>query len=303
MAKRNNNNRLPFPYQQEEQRRKQQAGIDRLKKRHQDNWPYRDDNYDDPYGPRGLTIEEFIDKIQTNLRVSCRLPKVLSEAEIRRIIVDEAMPYFYEEDTYSLQQDYYVVPNESLDKRTNAGVTQVFLPAEVQAVTYVHMIDRYQLFQIGTTPHALSVELGANQAYMPSYLQAIGDFGVYRSTLEGFADMINELFNRYAYKYSYNQRTGQLKILTNVRKDLVLEVFGRIPQENLFSDHAFYQWVTGRAMKQIGLVTDRYEFNLPGGVRINTSSLVSYGEKEMEKAEQRIKERSHVQPYFKMISR
>lgn len=299
----NDSDNRVFPYQKRQQNKMMRKGKRQLDLRHKKQWPYQEHDYQDPYGPRGLTMMEMVDKVQNNLRVSCRLPKIVQDEEIERIIVDEAAPFFYEEDYYAIQRDYYYVPFRSLDFVSDTGIASVFLPEEIQNVSYVFMVDKFDLFQIGTTPHALSVELGANQAYMPSYLQAIGDFGVYRANLEGFADMMNELFNRHAYKFSYDNKTGKLIASTEINKDLVLEVSGRIPLENLFLDNAFYRWVVGRTKVQAGLVTGQVKFNLPGGTEINMSDLVSQGKEEMKDAETRVNERSRLNPWFWMVRR
>ena len=43
----------------------------------------------------GLTIEEFVDRIQTEISVSCALPKTLPDANIRQIVEARALPWFY----------------------------------------------------------------------------------------------------------------------------------------------------------------------------------------------------------------
>ncbi len=51
-----------------------------------------------------LTIEELVDSIQTELTISCALPKTLPDAQIRQIIEKRALPWFYR--SYQLIQTF-----------------------------------------------------------------------------------------------------------------------------------------------------------------------------------------------------
>ena len=51
----------------------------------------------------GLTIEEFVDRIQTEISVSCALPKTLPDANIRQIVESRALPWFYRNYQFAVQ--------------------------------------------------------------------------------------------------------------------------------------------------------------------------------------------------------
>ena len=61
--------------------------------------------YGDEYVPYqgGFTIDEFIDQIQTELTISCALPKTLPDANVRQIIEARALPWFYRNYQYAVQ--------------------------------------------------------------------------------------------------------------------------------------------------------------------------------------------------------
>ena len=59
-----------------------------------------------------MTIEEIVDYVQQDLTMSCALPKLLPDQEIRRLIVRDATPWFYENYFPSVIKSYYLVPYE-----------------------------------------------------------------------------------------------------------------------------------------------------------------------------------------------
>ena len=61
----------------------------------------------------GLSIDEFIDSINTELTIGCSLPKTLPDAMIRQIIEKRAMPWFYRSYQYAVQKMYFLVRKEA----------------------------------------------------------------------------------------------------------------------------------------------------------------------------------------------
>ena len=103
------------------------------------------------------------------------------------------------------------------------------------------------------------------------------------------SDMLDQM-TLFTSKYHFNEQTGRLNILTRVCTSLILEAYVNIPQENLFADNYFIKYVTGWAKTQQGNLLGRYDFNLPGGVKINSSDMISQGKEEMKEVEDALKE-------------
>lgn len=237
----------------------------------------------------GLTIEEFVDLIQTELSVSCALPKTLPDANVRQIIETRALPWFYRNYQYAVQKIYYHIDRQAFATEEYTKYRYITVPCEIQAITYLYEVRNASLFQLGINSPNLSVNLGAtNQPYLSSYVTTIGELGVYKTLLDSMSDMLNQL-NKYTMRYHFNQLNHRLNILTNVKYDVIAEAYADIPKENLFKDDLFYKYVVGWAKVQLGNMVSLYSFTLPGGVTINGANLVTQGQAEIKEVEEEIK--------------
>lgn len=248
------------------------------------------------------TIEELIDVIQGELTVSCSLPKLLPDVEIRRIVENIALPYFYRAYPYALIRAYYYVPKEYFATEQFTKYKSVQLPCEIQNVIWVHEIRQQSLFNVGINAPNLSIGLGVtNQPYLSSAVTTIGELGVYKVILDSFSDMLNQL-SKYTLKNSFNKLNHTLHILTSMCYDLVIECYVQIEQEALFSDDLFIKYVVGKSKMQLGAIMGRFNFKLPGGIQYNYGDLTGEGKEEMQKVEEEIKGISN-SSFFFMIKR
>ena len=250
--------------------------------------------YGDVYVPYqgGFTIEEFIDQIQTELTIACALPKTLPDEAIRVIIERRALPWFYRNYQYAVQKLYFLIRKEAFFTEEFTKYNYVNVPCEIQSVTYLYEVRDISLFQLGINTPNLSVNLGVtNQPYLSSYVTTIGELGVYKTILDSMSDMLNQL-NKYTLKHQFNQLNHRIHILTNVKHDVIMEAYANIPQENLFRDDLFFKYVAGYAKQQLGNMVGRYDFTLPGGVKIQAADLVSQGKEEVKEVEEEVKNQS-----------
>jgi hypothetical protein len=254
-----------------------------------------------PY-QNGYTVEEFIDFIQNELTVGCALPKVLPDSEIRRVIETRALPYFYRNYQYAVQKMYFLINKEAFQTEEYTKYRYVNVPCEIQSVVYLYEVRGTSLMQLGINTPNLSVNLGVtNQPYLSSYVTTIGELGVYKTILDSMSDMLNQL-NKYTLKYHYNQLHHRLHILTNVKYDVVMEAYANIPAEYLFKDDLFVKYVTGWAKVQYANLTGRYDYTLPGNVKINSADIMSQGKEEIKEAEEEIKGQSN-SSFFYLVKR
>lgn len=246
----------------------------------------------------GFTIEEFIDSIQTELTIACALPKTLPDEAIRVIIEKRALPWFYRNYQYAVQKLYFLIVKEAFQSEEYTKYSYVEVPCEIQSVTYLYEVRGESLFQLGINTPNLSVNLGVtNQPYLSSYVTTIGELGVYKTVLDSMSDMLNQL-NKYTVKYNFSQLNHRLHILTAVKYDIIMEAYADIPKENLFRDDLFFKYVAGYAKQQLGNMVGRYDFTLPGSVKINASDLVSQGKEEVKEVEEEIKGQSNSAWFF-----
>jgi hypothetical protein len=250
----------------------------------------------------GLTIEEFVDLVQTEISVSCALPKTLPDANVRQIIETRALPWFYRSYQFAVQKIYYLIRKEAFSSEEFTKYNYVSVPCEIQSVVYLYEVRSASLFQLGINTPNLSVNLGVtNQPYLSSYVTTIGELGVYKTMLDSMSDMLNQL-NKYTLKYSFNQLNHRLHILTKINYDVIIEAYANIPQENLFKDDLFFKYVVGWSKVQLGNMLGMYDWTLPGGIKINHANLITQGQAEIKEVEEEIKGQSNSN-WFIMVKR
>ena len=250
----------------------------------------------------GLTLEELIDIVQNDLTVYCSLPKTLPDNAIRQIIETRALKWFYRNYQYAVQKMYFFIDKEAFHTEEFTRYNYVNVPCEIQSVVYLYEMRGTSLFQLGINSPNLSVNLGvSNQPYLSSYVTTIGELGVYKTILDSMSDMLNTL-NKYTLKYHFNQLNHRLHILTNVKYDVVMEAYADILPEHLYKDDLFIKYVTGLAKIQLGNLVGRYDFSLPGSVKINAADLISQGKEEVKEVEEEVKGQSN-SSFFFMVKR
>jgi hypothetical protein len=260
--------------------------------------------YGDSYVPYqgGYTIEEMVDLVQTELTISCALPKTLPDASVRQIIENRALPYFYRWYQFAVQKLYYIIRKDAFFTEEFTRYRYVEVPCEIQSVSWLYEVRGDSLFQLGINTPNLSVNLGVtNQPYLSSYVTTIGELGLYKTLLDNMSDMMNQL-NKFTLKHHFNQLNHRIHILTDVKHDVVLEAYANIPRENLFKDDLFYKYCVGYSKIMLGNMVGRYTFTLPGGVTMNAGDLVSQGQAEVKEVEEEIKGQSN-SSFFFMVKR
>lgn len=250
----------------------------------------------------GYTIEELIDLVQTELTIACSLPKTLPDASIRQIIETRALPWFYRNYQFAVQKMYFFIHQKAFHTEEWTKYRFVEVPCEIQSVIYLYEVRGDSLFKLGINTPNLSVNLGVtNQPYLSSYVTTIGELGVYKTMLDNISDMLNQL-NKYTLKYHFNQLNHRLHILTNVKYNVIMEAYANIPPENLFRDDLFFKYVVGYSKIQLGNMVGRYDFTLPGGVKIQASDLISQGKEEVKEVEEEVKGQS-TSGWFYMVKK
>jgi hypothetical protein len=254
-----------------------------------------------------MTMEELIDSVNQELTVGCMLPKILPDIEIRRIISQRALPWFIKNYRYAVIKSYYLVTKDAMQLDPTTGHRSIILPCDIVNVTWIYKTNHTSLLQLGLNAPNLSINFGVtNQPYLSSYLTTVGELGVYKVVMDGFADMLNQL-SKVTYKYHYNQNDHRLHILTSVDENnmsnpnmaLVLEVYVAIEEEAIFSDELFQRYVVGMSKQQLGNLLGRYNFNLPGGIQINVADIQAQAEKEVTEAKEEVNKMTNTS-FFKM---
>lgn len=246
-----------------------------------------------------MTIEQLIDVVQQDLTVSGMLPKVLPDIEIKRIIREIALEWFYKNYQFAVQKMYYYLPSDILKSEAYTKYKYLILPEEIENVVEIKYVDKPNMWRIGIQAPYLSINLGVtNQPFLTSFVTTAGELAQYRSIISGFSDELNKLTLE-RVKFNYNHLNKRLIFLGQVQKSMILECWARIEQEELFDFQMFKEYVIGLSKKRMGEVLGRFNFNMPGEFQYNAGDIITEGQSLIDKIEEQIKGESTV-TWFKM---
>jgi len=247
-----------------------------------------------------MTIEMLVDFVQADLTFSGLMPKVLPDLEILRIVKEKAMQWFYKNYQWAVIKSYYRLDRAFINSDYYTNYGYLVLPEECENVVKIFNIDDPSLFRIGIQAPNLSINFGVtNQPYLTSFVTNVGELGVYRQILSAFSDELNKLSKLYN-KFSYNIEAHRLHLLGEVRNDLMLEVYVRIGQDELFNSQLFKDYVVGLSRVRLGEALGRLNFNMPGNFQYNASDIISQGQDLIDKTVEEVKAQSPNSSFFIM---
>ena len=251
---------------------------------------YRENPYNLEGGRgRSYTIDELVDLVNAELTMDCALPQILPIRTIRRTILTQAQPWFYQNYRYAVHKGYYYIDRSLLETREFTRDKWIYLPPDVQTVVYLFKVNRSSMFELGLNAPNLSINLGVtNQPYLSSYVTTIGELGVYKTALDSFSDMLDQ-FSLFTIKHEYNEMANRLHILTGVKEDIVAECYINIEPEHLYADPNFLDYVIGMCKIKAGEMVGRYDFKLPGNVTYNVATLLEQGKSMVDEVKNKIK--------------
>jgi hypothetical protein len=225
-----------------------------------------------------MTRNEFILQIKDELRGSCALPYSVPDAEINRLI-DQAKKWFYRNYKEAVETQYYVIEKEHFDTAEFKATRTILLPDCVVSV--------FEVKEISGGGRLLSIDkdfsdnrLIAAELYLSPFQS---DDLVMRTVQYAYWDLAQAFFlDRIAF--DHNQHTHKLKILgRNPNKNVFIQTYVEIPEEQLFEDWYFIRYVTAQAKIALGRILGFFEYQLPGGITINSSDIKSEGQDELAK--------------------
>jgi hypothetical protein len=248
-----------------------------------------------------ITFEQLIDIVQQDLTFSGSLPKVLPDQEVKRMIREICLEWFYKNYQFAVQKFYYFIKYDKLTRETYTAFQYFQLPEEVENITKIVKLEDTSLFRLGIQAPNLSINLGVtNQPFLTSFVTTAGDLALYRSTISYFADEINKL-TKNTIAHNYNHINKRLHFLSSIpdQSNLMLECWVRIQEEELFDFEMFKRFVIGTCRSRMGELIGRFNFNMPGNFTYNANDIISQGKEMVEEVKTYIKEQSTTS-WFKM---
>jgi len=115
-----------------------------------------------------------------------------------------------------------------------------------------------------------------------------GDALVFRTAQFQFWDLSRSFIADWI-RYSHNRLTHTVKILgRDPHSDVLLTTYIKIPEEKLYEDYYFYEYVVNQSKLSLVNMISLFDFNLIGGIKPNLSDLRSQAQSALDKVLQDI---------------
>lgn len=236
-----------------------------------------------------MTIDQLVDIVQADLTMSGLFDKILPDIEIYRLVREEALDWFYKNYQFSKIKMFYFLEKSFLTTEQYNRNKYLILPPEVEDIVRIVKIDNPTLFRLGIQAPNLSINMGVtNQPFLTSFVTTAGELGVYRSVISNFADQINKMTAN-TLRFNYNHINKRLNFLTTIDTDMMLEVYSRIEEEEMFDNVYFKQYLIGLCQARLGMAVGRFNFNMPGNFQYNSADMITQGQAKMDAVIEKIK--------------
>ena len=223
-----------------------------------------------------MTQAELILDIQNEMTFAKALPYSIPEQEIVRIITI-AEKYFYDNWRHAIEPRYLLLPKDVFTNALFKKERAIQMPDCVQFVHQVREAKGGSMFGTIDRDFADNKFIGSEIFLTPF----IGESLMYRTVLFSFLDIAKN-FTIDTLAYDYNKNTRKLTITGRTPlADTVVQVAKKIDREDLYEDELFQRYVRAKAKVRLGDLLTAFDFNLPGGIKPNYTSLVTKAEAEL----------------------
>lgn len=234
-----------------------------------------------------LNLEELIDVVKNNVTLNCRLPYTLGDDNIERIVKMDAIKYFIRWYKYATQITYYYVDLMSYFKNKKTGTKFITLPDEVQSIKWIYLVGYEDMHNLGYMMPRNGIGMGqTSQPFVASI--NVSEFAQSVAAMQTFQDAL-AMFSKNTIKFSFDPNSKRFEVLTNLERNLILEVRAQIPEDALFGDPLFIKYVTGQTMIEYSNHLSFTDMQLAGNTKISTDRIYDRGEKYVDEVKETIK--------------
>ena len=234
-----------------------------------------------------MTKQELVEQVQAELDVSFALPSQLQPSEIERII-DQSSVWFYENYQEAVEMQYYIMSLSQFSLPEFTKTRTIQMPDCVVSVFEVKEITGAGL--LGNIDRDFADnKLVASEIYLSPFT---GDGLVFRTAQYQFFDLTRAFFLEWI-RYDFNRRTKKVKILgRDPRYDVFFNTYVKIPADKLYEDYYFFRYITAKSKIALGRMLSFFDYNLMGGIKLNSAEIKAEGVEEVQKIEQEIQDQT-----------
>lgn len=245
-----------------------------------------------------MTQDELIQEIEDALSFSCALPYNLNKTEVERII-KRAKAWFHDNYQYAVEDRVFVLKNTIFQHKEFRATRQLRLPDSIVTVYEVRELGGYGISGNPDRDFSDSKLLGSELLLSPF----TGDNLVYRTVMYSYFDLAKAyLLDTFAFKWNKNSkkltilgrdpaRSGQGGGSASSQLaqgfavggvDVSVRCFVAINDDDLFDDELFVRYCIAKSKIALGNMLSVFNYNLPGGIQINSADIKSTGETELQ---------------------
>ena len=224
-----------------------------------------------------MTEKELIDELRAELTHSCALPYALQDAEFIRII-KRARAFFYDNYEYAVEDKFFQLPLEIFQDAEFRKHRTIQMPDCVVSVYDMREVNGVGIFGQVDRDFSDSKMLGAEIFLSPFQ----GDNLLYRTVMYSYFDLAKSYMLE-TIAYSFNKNTKRLTVMgRNPRIAAVARAYVKITEVALYDDELFVRYCMAQSKINLGSMLGVFQYNLPGGVTINTDSIKQDGKDELQ---------------------
>ena len=234
---------------------------------------------------------QFITRVQQEVTQSCALPFALPAERIPEYIL-QAAQYFWQNCDFSVEERHYYIKNSDICK-CNVLNKIVQLPPQILGVHGVFKV------QSGLKYGAMG-DFSIERMMMSSYsmfggVGTVGSGMSMQGTGYNLSDVIVSMYEVDTFNqafqapltYNYNQFSNKLVLLGDLGySDLLIATMQRCRIQDLYNNYYFFRYVVCLCKRALSTIYGMFEFNLPGGISINYSTLSDQADSEIDKIDE-----------------
>lgn len=234
---------------------------------------------------------QFITRVQQEVTQSCALPFALPAERIPEYIL-QAAQYFWQNCDFSVEERHYYIKNSDICK-CNTLNKIVQLPPQILGVHGVYKVNS------GLKYGAMG-DFSIERMMLSSYSMfggagTVGSGMSMQGTGYNLSDVIVSMYEVDTFNqafqapltYNYNQFSNKLVLLGDLGySDLLLATMQRCRIHDLYNNYYFFRYVVCLCKRALSTIYGMFEFNLPGGISINYSTLSDQADSEIDKIDE-----------------